>query len=517
MYVIGELTVNEGEKMKKVIPALFVFILASSAYAAEADKNMQTAVPKTTLNVASNYLDTVMMDTLASLELIASTPEAKNGDWKGIKRYLKQLEAVTPGVYFYVLPDGNYYSIALDYTNLNLSNRGYFKSLFAGNPVMGFPIYSRSSGKKSALMAAPITKDGKVTGALGASVFLDELHDRLNREFALPDEYTWFVLNSEGMMMLDNDSDFIFMNALKQGSESLHDAVSEALKNKSGPVQYALDSLRHGYYQKLPNMEWWIFLAKIEGAKQATPPQLKLSIDRFVPDLQSRLNSIDGSLAALIKKSRMDVKKESEIRGLLNALLDENPDIVEASFVDAKGVMRQIEPREYKNFENTDISSQEHVKAMLKKPEPLLSSGFTAVEHFTAVVISRPLYDSNKAFSGSVNLVIRPELLVDSLLKKTTIPDDYELWIMQPDGMIIYDQDRGEIGRMLFSDPIYKDYGNLLKLSKKIVAAPAGEGSYIYLAPESNEKAIKNAIWQSVKLHNREWRVVLAYRPYKKK
>lgn len=504
--------------MKKVISALFVFILASSSWAAETTQTPQTSVPKSTLNAASNYLDTVFMNTLTSLELIASTPEAKNGDWKGIKRYLKQLEAVTPGVYFYVLPDGNYYSVALDYTNLNLSNRAYFKSLFSGKPVMGFPIYSRSSGKKSALMAAPImTDDGKVTGALGASVFLDDLHDKLNREFALPDQYTWFVLNSEGMMMLDDDSDFIFMNALKQGSESLHDAVSEALKMESGPMQYKLDSLRHGYYQKLPNMEWWMFLAKIEGSKAVTPPQLKLSLDHFVPELQNRLNRIDESLAVLIEKSRVDVKKESEIRKLLNTLLDENTDIIEASFVDVKGVMRLVEPSEYKNFENTDISSQEHVKAMLKKPAPLLSSGFTAVEHFTAVVVSRPIYDSKKEFSGSINLLIRPELLVESLLKKTTIPDDYELWIIQTDGMIIYDEDRKEIGKMLFSDPIYADYGNLLKLSNKIIAAPAGEGSYIYLSPESNEKVIKNAIWQSVRLHNREWRVVLAYRPYEKK
>lgn len=504
--------------MKKVISALFICILTSSSWASETTQTPQSSVPKTTLNAASNYLDTVMMNTLTSLELIASTPEAKNGDWKGIKRYLEQLKLLTPGVYFYVLPDGNYYSVALDYTNLNLSNRGYFKSLFAGNPVMGFPIYSRSSGKKSALMAIPImAKDGKVTGALGASVFLDDLHHKLNREFALPDEYTWFVLNSEGMMMLDNDSDFIFMNALKQGSESLHDAVSEALKMQSGPVQYQLERLRHGYYQKLPHMKWWMFLAKIEGSKAVPPQQLKLSLDSFVPDLQNRLNRIDESLAALIEKSRVDVNKESEIRRLLNALLDENSDIIEASFVDTKGVMRQIEPSEYKNFENTDISSQEHVMAMLKKPAPLLSSGFSAVEHFTAVVISHPLYDSKKVFLGSINLLIRPELLVESLLKKTAIPDDYELWVMQTDGMIIYDEDSNEIGKMLFSDPIYADYGNLLKLSKKIVASPAGEGSYIYLAPESNEKAIKNAIWQTVRIHDREWRVILAYRPYEKK
>lgn len=505
--------------MKKVIiSTLFVLVLASSVWAAEVAQNPQTTVvPKTTLNAASHYLDAVFMNTLASLELIASTPEAKIGDWKGIKQYLKKLEVGMPGVYFYVLPDGNYYSVALDYTNLNLSDRGYFKSLFAGKRVMGFPIFSRSSGKKSALMAVPVVADGKVIAAFGASVFLDDLHRKLNREFSLPQEYTWFVLNSEGKTMLHSDNDFIFLNALTQGSKSLRVAISQSLKNESGTLQYEMESARRGDYQKLPNMEWWMFLAKIEETKAVTPPQLKLSLDRFVPDLQNRLNRIDESLAALIEKSRVDVKNESEIRNLLNALLDENPDIVEASFVDAKGVMRQAEPREYKNFENTDISSQEHEMIMLKKPAPLLSSGFMAVEHFTAVVVSRPLYDSKKIFAGSVNLLIHPELLVDSLLKKTIIPDDYELWIMQPDGMVIYDQDKEEIGRMLFSDPIYAGYENLLKLSRKIASDPAGEGSYIYLAPESNEKAIKKAIWQSVRLHNREWRVILAYRPYEKR
>ena len=507
----------KGVNMKTIVSALFIFIMASAVWANEPAQSPQTAVPKSTLNTATYYLDSVFMNAQDSLELIASTPEAKSGDWKEIKRYLEQLKQNLPGVYFYLLPDGNYYSVALDYTNLNLSDRAYFKSLFSGNPVRGFPIYSRSSGKKSALMAVPVVVDGKVTGALGASIFLDDLHDKLNLEFALPEKYTWFALNSDGLMMLDDDSDFIFMNALTQGSKSLRDAVSQALKSESGPVQYELDSPRHGNYLKLPHMEWWMFLAKIEGAKTVTPPKLRLSLDRFVPDLQKRLDQLDASLAASIEKSRVDVKNESEIRKLLNTLLDENPDVIEATFVDTKGVMRLVEPREYKNFENTDISTQEHVKAMIDKPAPLLSSGFTAVEHFTAVVISRPLYDSKKAFVGSVSLLIRPELLVDSLLKKTAIPDDYELWIMQPDGLLLYDQDKNEIGRMLFSDPIYAGYANLLKLCRKIVAAPSGEGSYIYLAPDSNKKVIKDAIWQTVRLHNREWRVVLAYRPYEQK
>jgi len=87
---------------------------------------------------------------------------------------------------------------------------------------------------------------------------------------------------------------------------------------------------------------------------------------------------------------------------------------------------------------------------------------------------------------------------------------------MQPDGMIIYDQDKAEIGKMLFSDPIYAGYGNLLNLGKRIAASPAGEGSYVFLAPALKDKVIKNAVWQTIRLHDREWRVVLAYRPYEK-
>lgn len=503
--------------MKTIVILLLTFLLAGSAWAGKPAKTPQTAGPESTLNVAAHYLDSIVSNTQASLELIASTPEARNGDWEGIKPYLKQLEAGLPGVYFYVLPDGNYYSVALDYTKLNLSNRPYFKSLFAGNPVRGFPIYSRSSGKKSALVAVPIMTKGKVTGALGASIFLDELHARLNREFALPQHYTWFVVDSEGKVMLDDSFDFIFMNALTQGSKSLSQAVSEALKSESGTMQYELESIRRGRYKKLPDMEWWMFLAKVEGEMTPPPPQLKLSLDRFVPDLQKRLDHIDGSLAALIKKSNVDVKKEQTIRKLLHAVLDENPDVVEASFVTTKGILRYIEPRDYKNFEDTDISTQEHVKSMTKNHSPLLSSGFMAVEHFLAVVISRPLYDEKDRFAGAVNLLIRPELLIDPMLKKTHIPKDYELWIMQPDGMIVYDQDRVEIGKMLFDDPLYAGYGNLLELGKKIAAAPTGQGSYIYLAPGSKEKVIKDAIWQTVSLHGREWRVVLSYRPYEHK
>ena len=275
-----------------------------------------------------------------------------------------------------------------------------------------------------------------------------------------------------------------------------------------------MDRVRRGYFQKLSNIDWWMFLVKIEGAPIAPPPQLKLSLERFVPALQKNLDQMDRSLARLIETHSINVDKESEVRGLLRDILEENLLVVETAFVDTKGVLRYIEPAEYRNFENTDISSRGNTTAMQENPGPQLSEAFITVEGFQGVSLARPLYDSQGKYAGHINLVIRPELLIAPLLNTATVPDDYELWIMQPNGRIIYDQDKEEIGKMLFIDPMYTDHESLLELGKAIAAAPAGEGSYIFLAPELKEKVYKKAVWKSVSLHGREWRVVLAYRPY---
>ena len=209
---------------------------------------------------------------------------------------------------------------------------------------------------------------------------------------------------------------------------------------------------------------------------------------------------------------------ESDVRKLLQTIFNKNTDVINAGFVDASGILRYLEPRDYRNFENADISSQEHVVAMQKDPRPTLSGAFKAVEDFLAVVVAYPLFDNEKQYMGAVHILIRPELFIDALLKKSTIPENYELWVMQPDnGMIIYDQDREEIGRMLFTDPLYRDYRSLLELGREIAAHPSGEGSYVFFAPGLKEKVIKKAVWQTVRLYNQEWRVVLVRRPYEKR
>ena len=494
--------------MKKLFVLLLAIALNGNAWAAPPPEDLKPAV----VNAAAGYLDNLAMDVLAMLQIIADTPEAKKGDWAGIKPYLLDASRRVPGVYFYVLPDGNYYSLDRNFTNLNLRNRGYFKPLFEGTPVKGYEVYSRSSGRKSAVMAAPILIDGKVAGALGASMFLDDLHARLNAQIGLPQDYTWFVVNGDGLVILDSEDDFIFMNALTQGGDSLKKAITQSLKSKSGHVQYAIGgNVRDAVYRKLPSLDWWMILAKKEGRETGASSKLRISLKTFVPKLQDELNVMNARIRTLLADKKSNWDSESEIRKTLNTALKDSPLIFEAVYVDKAGRMRYIEPPDYVNFEGSDISAQEHVIALLKHHVPVFSSEFPAVEGFRAVVIAYPVHDQNDQFKGSLNILIRPELMLRKFLKEVQVPADYELWVMQPDGMIIYDDDPWEIGKNLFLDPAYSGYESLLQLGRQISAEPHGQGDYVYQERGGKEKTIKAAGWDTVSLFGRDWRVVLAH------
>lgn len=209
-----DINLVKEEEMKRIVLLLMLlncFVLwAQNSNPSEADFLQEK------LMTATKNLDAMLRQTQASLQSIASSPAAIKGEWPAIKAELQKLEQAIPAVYFYVLPDGNYYSVEKDFTNLNLSNREYFPALMEGKQINGFALYSRSTGKKAALMACPIMDQDKVLGALGASIYTENLHLSINEKLDLPEDYSWFVVDSNGLVIVDFESEYIFVNALTQ-------------------------------------------------------------------------------------------------------------------------------------------------------------------------------------------------------------------------------------------------------------------------------------------------------------
>jgi len=133
-----------------------------------------------------------------------------------------------------------------------------------------------------------------------------------------------------------------------------------------------------------------------------------------------------------------------------------------------------------------------------------------AVEGFATVVLAYHLFDAKQKFMGSVVLTLDTSMLPQIVMNNAGVGTDYQLWAMEPDGMVVSDQDKPEIGANTFTDPMFQGNESLLELARTISTKASGEGEYSFKAAGKEEVVAKKAYWDTIKIHNKEWRVVLS-------
>ncbi len=145
-----------------------------------------------------------------SMEPLAMAQEVKSGQWEDMVELLEKVDdAHTGGTVWFVLPDGSYYTAELGKTDKNLSDRDYFPGLMAGDEVLGPLVVSKSTGKASLIAAVPVVREGEVIGALGTSIFLDDLSTRLAAAIDLSDDMMFCATDDEGKVALHSDTELI--------------------------------------------------------------------------------------------------------------------------------------------------------------------------------------------------------------------------------------------------------------------------------------------------------------------
>jgi hypothetical protein len=162
----------------------------------------------------------------------------------------------------------------------------------------------------------------------------------------------------------------------------------------------------------------------------------------------------------------------------------------------------------YRAFEGKDISDQPQVQRLFRTLRPVMSGVFRTVEGVAAIDLEYPVMGLNGECTGSVSVIFQPWVLIDRTVRDRVAGLPVEIWAMQPDGMIIYDADPQEVGKMLFTDPVYRPFPELLQLGEGIAAEPAGQGAYSYFETGTSRVVHKDAWWISVGLHGTVWRVV---------
>lgn len=202
-----------------------------------------------------------LMKLAAFLEVLASG-EARSGDWSRIRGPLAEVARHNvAAVLWYARPDGSYWTAAEGRAAGNLAERAYFPRLMAGEAVTGALVVSRSTGRSVAIVAVPVLgADGRVIGALGSSIHLDSLSQRLAHEMRLPPDIVFYAIDSTPLGALNRDPGLIFTEPLKLGAD-LARAIREMMAHEQGVVIYEfLGSRRTVRYRKSPVTGWWYAL-----------------------------------------------------------------------------------------------------------------------------------------------------------------------------------------------------------------------------------------------------------------
>lgn len=126
---------------------------------------------------------------------------------------------------------------------------------------------------------------------------------------------------------------------------------------------------------------------------------LSTATSKFESSISKALKIMGRDLKEAAKETgKLGADKESEIRKLLLGLCRNRPYVVDAAFVDSTGVMKMIEPEQYKKHEGADLSKQEAVIQMLISKKPRMGKVFDSVEGLKSVDVEYPVFSGSKNF-----------------------------------------------------------------------------------------------------------------------
>ncbi len=237
------------------------------------------------------------------------------------------------------------------------------------------------------------------------------------------------------------------------------------------------------------------------------------SLDKSARNLESEVMGLLKGIERTLSKSAITIGKlgpsSLEICKVLKECRLGRSYVIDSTFVDDKGVMKFIEPEIYKKLEGTDISSQDVVKEILKTKQPVMSNIIESVEGIKSVVFEVPVFSPKKEFIGFLSILTRIEVMIKFAAVQIEAGRGVKTWVMQKDGLIIYETDHRQIGLNLFTDPLYQNYPELLELGKRMVKEPSGQGMYTFLLHGKKDVVRKEASWRTLNFYGRDWIVVV--------
>jgi two-component system, cell cycle sensor histidine kinase and response regulator CckA len=122
------------------------------------------------------------------------------------------------------------------------------------------------------------------------------------------------------------------------------------------------------------------------------------------------------------------------------------PDLMSLTRVDAAGIIRLSTP--YAAAVGADISSQEHVRLLLREQRPVVSEVFTAAQGFPAVAVHAPSFDAGR-FVGSMAALLPFEVVSQRYVHDLRATPGGGALVVSRAGLVLSSPFPGQAGRSI--------------------------------------------------------------------
>ena len=257
------------------------------------------------------------------------------------------------------------------------------------------------------------------------------------------------------------------------------------------------------------------FLFCFTAGQAFATDKLSDAVSKIETGVLTILKGIEGTISHAAKETgKLGLNRETDIRKLLQNCNTGRPYVIDSSFIDAKGIMKFIEPEQYRKYEGSDLSKQEAIIKIRKTQKPWMGNVFVSIQGIKSIVIEYPVFSAGNKFVGYLSMLVKHDELIRSVVAKIGAEAGIKCWVMQTDGLLLYETDPTQMGLNLFSDPLYKDYPELITLGKRMVKEKDGKGFYTFLIHGTKTVVKKQAVWKTAHFLNNDW-IVVAYKEVK--
>lgn len=240
---------------------IFVVLISQFSFSNIININENQELNDCMLSSFETIIENQMNKNLEIQRILSRTAELKSGKWMLAKELISTYQLYEQfSLIWYSLPDGNYYRSDIGLTDQNLFDREYFPTLLNKNEVFGSVVTGKTSEKKSIVIAVPIISNSEVVSILGSSIFCDEFTDDIVKAINLPQNIFFFVLDSDGNIILNSNKEMLIENTFNEGTTSLKDTSKRIFENTNGYDEFEYNNKLHKIIFKKSVVTGWYYV-----------------------------------------------------------------------------------------------------------------------------------------------------------------------------------------------------------------------------------------------------------------